>query len=240
MSDEVRNSSIGDPERDPALEPLREQRRRDERSRRRLRLAIAVTVSAHAVLGLLRWSGQSEIAVAGPRTRQVARLLPLPKLSTPEKAAPRPNKPKAIKFPIPDPTPLDPEPVREPEPLSVADLPNPDDFEGQLAESLPGPPAPPSSAVRAGDGITEPRKIHDVQPLYPEPARMARVQGTVILDVTLDERGKVRDIRVLKPLAEGLTEAAVDAVKQWRYEPSQLDGEPVAVLMTVTVTFRLA
>lgn len=240
MRDDSRGTLIGDPDRDPALEPLREQQRRDQRARRRLRLAVVMTVAAHAVLGVLRWSDQEKVAVAGTRSRQVARLVPLPKLSMPEKATPRPTKPRAIKVPIPDPTPLDPEPVREPEPLTLADLPTTDDLQGLLTETFPGPPGPPSTALRVGDGVTEPRKIHDVQPLYPEPARMARVQGTVILDVTLDEGGAVKDIRVLKPLAEGLTEAAITAVKQWRYEPSRLDGEPVAVLMTVTVTFRLA
>jgi len=240
VSDDDRSRFIGDPERDPALEPLRQQRQREERARRRLRTAVALTVAAHAALALVRWSQDEPVAVVGPRSRQVARLMPLPKLARPQETAPRPSRPQAVKVPIPDPTPLEPEPVRDPQPLTVADLPSPGDVAGLLEDVLPGPPGPVAAAIRAGTGISEPRKIHDVLPLYPEEARMARVQGTVILDVTLDEGGLVRDIRVLKPLAEGLTEAAIAAVKQWRYEPSRLDGEPVSVLMTVTVTFRLA
>jgi len=78
-----------------------------------------------------------------------------------------------------------------------------------------------------------------VSPIYPEAARKVRLEGVVILDMVVDRDGNVGDVRVLRPLAYGLTEAAITAVKQWKYEPSTVDGAPVAVVFTVTVRFSL-
>jgi protein TonB len=101
----------------------------------------------------------------------------------------------------------------------------------------PPPPAPPR-IYRTGGAIREPRKIRDVPPVYPEIARAARVEGLVILEATIDERGVVTDARVLRsePL---LDSAALTALKQWRYTPTLLNGVPVRVLMTVTFRFSL-
>jgi periplasmic protein TonB len=102
---------------------------------------------------------------------------------------------------------------------------------------LPLTPAPPT-IVRAGGAIREPRKIVNVQPVYPEIARDAGIQGLVIIEATIDERGSVVDARVLRsqPLLDG---AALAAVRQWRYTPTLLNGVPVRVLMTVTINFSL-
>ena len=91
---------------------------------------------------------------------------------------------------------------------------------------------------RIGDGIRAPMKVLDVAPVYPPEARDARVQGVVILEVTLSRTGEVSDVEVVRstPL---LDEAAVAAVRQWRYEPTLVDGEPVSILMTVTMNFAL-
>lgn len=101
----------------------------------------------------------------------------------------------------------------------------------------PPPPAPPK-VYRTGGAIREPRKIHDVAPVYPEIARAAHVEGLVILEATIDERGVVTGARVLRsqPLLDG---AALAALKQWRYTPTLLNGIPVRVLMTVTFRFSL-
>ncbi len=92
--------------------------------------------------------------------------------------------------------------------------------------------------MRVGGLITRPQRIHEVAPIYPPVARAARVEGTVILEALIDADGTVRDVRVLRsqPLLDG---AAVDAVRQWRFTPTQLNGEAVPVVMTVTVTFSL-
>jgi protein TonB len=77
-----------------------------------------------------------------------------------------------------------------------------------------------------------------VPPDYPAIARAARVQGAVILEAVLDERGKVDRVRVLRSIPL-LDEAALGAVRQWRYTPTLLNGVPVPVLMTITVHFTL-
>jgi protein TonB len=103
----------------------------------------------------------------------------------------------------------------------------------------PHPPAPETpKAYRPGGAIREPRKIQDAAPLYPEIARAAHIQGLVILEARIDERGFVTGARVLRsvPLLDG---AALAALKQWRYTPTLLNGIPVRVLMTVTFRFSL-
>ena len=92
--------------------------------------------------------------------------------------------------------------------------------------------------VRVGNGVVPPRKIRDVQPTYPPAAKAAGIEGVVILDATIDPTGAVRDIKVLRSVPE-LDQAAIDAVEQWRWEPTLVDGEPVSILMTVTVNFTL-
>jgi TonB family protein len=98
--------------------------------------------------------------------------------------------------------------------------------------------AAPQTPVRVGGVIREPRKIKDVKPVYPDDAREAKVQGMVILEVVIGKDGSVTGAKVLRPVPL-LEQAALDAVGQWKYEPTQLDGEPVEVLMVVTVNFVL-
>ncbi len=90
--------------------------------------------------------------------------------------------------------------------------------------------------MRTGGNLTPPRRIHYVAPEYPELARVARVGGTVVLDCTIGSDGRVEDVRLLSghPL---LDDAAVQAVRQWAYTPTRLNGVPVRVLLTVTVRF---
>jgi len=92
--------------------------------------------------------------------------------------------------------------------------------------------------VRVGGEIREPRKITDVKPVYPDIARQARIQGIVILEAVVGVDGSVQTARVLRP-APMLDQAALEAVTQWKYEPTLLNGVPVPVIMTVTVTFSL-
>ncbi len=100
------------------------------------------------------------------------------------------------------------------------------------------PAAPVGEAVRVGGAIPEPRKLKHVNPVYPDIARQARVLGVVILEVAISPRGNVTAVSVLRgiPLLE---EAAIDAVRQWVYAPTLLNGVPVSVIMTVEVNYRL-
>ena len=98
----------------------------------------------------------------------------------------------------------------------------------------PAPPTPSPKPLRVGGSIQAPRKLRHVAPVYPQIAQQARVTGTVILEAVLSPTGEVSNVKVLRsvPLLDA---AAVDAVAQWRYAPTLLNGTPVSVLMTVTV-----
>jgi len=104
--------------------------------------------------------------------------------------------------------------------------------------SAPPPPPPPPEPVRVGGNISPPTKTRDVPPNYPEVARAARVQGVVILEATIGPTGNVTAVNVLRSVPL-LDEAALDAVRQWAYTPTLLNGVPVPVIMTVTVNFQL-
>jgi protein TonB len=81
--------------------------------------------------------------------------------------------------------------------------------------------------------------INKVNPVYTEAARRARIQGVVIVEAIIDKQGNVTNVRVLKALPMGLDQAAVDAVKKWRFRPATLNGRPVNVYFVLTVNFQL-
>jgi protein TonB len=108
---------------------------------------------------------------------------------------------------------------------------------GGVVGGLPDAPPPPQ-AVRVGGQIKEPKKLKNITPTYPDIAKQARVQGVVILECTISPQGKVTDVKVLRGIPL-LDQAAIEAVKQWVYTPTLLNGVPVPVIMTVTVNFRL-
>ena len=92
------------------------------------------------------------------------------------------------------------------------------------------------AAVRVGGRIKPPTKIKDVKPEYPAIAQSARVGGVVTIEATIGPDGKVIDAKVVRSIPL-LDQAALDAVRQWEYTPALLNGEPVPVLVTVTVNF---
>jgi len=109
---------------------------------------------------------------------------------------------------------------------------------GGLPEAPPPPPPPPTAPVRVGGNIKTPSKTRDVKPVYPPIAQSARVQGVVIIEATIGPDGRVKDAKVLRSIPL-LDQAALDAVKQWQFTPTLLNGVPVPVIMTVTVNFTL-
>lgn len=94
-----------------------------------------------------------------------------------------------------------------------------------------------ASAVKVGGQIKPPTKIKDVRPLYPQVARSARVSGTVGIEATIGEDGKVIDAKVVRSVPL-LDQAALDAVQQWEYTPSLLNGVPTPVKLTITIAFK--
>lgn len=106
-----------------------------------------------------------------------------------------------------------------------------------FTDVAPPPPQPPPP-LRVGGNVRPPLKISDIAPVYPPIARAAHVQGVVILEAVIAEDGSVRDVRVLRSIAL-LDAAATEAVRQWRFTPTLLNGDPVPVVMTITVAFTL-
>jgi protein TonB len=113
---------------------------------------------------------------------------------------------------------------------------------GGIVSAAPPPPPPPPPAprgpIRVGGDIQAPRLIHRVEPEYPLIAQHAQIQGIVILEATVDRHGRVDEVRVLRSHSF-LNDAAVAAVRQWRYEPLMLNGEPQPFVLTVTVSFSI-
>ena len=102
------------------------------------------------------------------------------------------------------------------------------------------PVAPAPTRVRVGGNIKQPAKVLDVRPIYPEALREAGLEGVVPIDATIGVDGGVLSVRVLSAqVAPGFAGSAVAAVKQWRFTPTLLNGEPVEVQMTVSVSFSL-
>jgi len=105
--------------------------------------------------------------------------------------------------------------------------------------AAPPPPKPTAPArIKQGGNVTAASIITQTRPLYPPLARQARIQGNVVLHAIIDKDGRVAQLEVVSghPL---LVQSALDAVKQWRYKPTQLNGDPVEVDTTITFTFTM-
>jgi periplasmic protein TonB len=92
---------------------------------------------------------------------------------------------------------------------------------------------------RVGGGVSAPRVLEDPSPDYSEEARKAKYQGTVVLWLIVDSNGRPRDVRVARSLGMGLDQKAIEAVRQWKFQPAMKDGTPVAVQINVEVNFHL-
>ena len=107
------------------------------------------------------------------------------------------------------------------------------------SSSMAAPAAPeirPEGPVVTGGKVAEPRLISSAMPVYPQNAKQAGIGGDVVIKTTIDQKGNVVDMHVVSgPLM--LRQAALDALKRWRYQPSKLDGQPIAVQMLVTIKF---
>jgi protein TonB len=105
--------------------------------------------------------------------------------------------------------------------------------------TAPPPPKPkPTGPVRVGGNVQAARIVNRVQPVYPPLARQTRISGTVRLHAIISKDGTIQQLEVMSghPL---LQQAALDAVRQWRYQPTLLNGEPVEVDTTIDVIFSL-
>ena len=109
-----------------------------------------------------------------------------------------------------------------------------------IAPFLAKSPEPmPIKRIRVASRVVQANLIHDVPPQYPAEAGSARIEGTVVLLAVIGRDGMVQDVRVESGLPI-LARAAIDAVKQWRYKPYLIDGEPMEVASRITINFTLS
>jgi len=124
---------------------------------------------------------------------------------------------------------------------------------GPKDKVLPPPPPPPPArkklkkeladfekgAVRAIGDVKPPKLIKKVDPIYPDEAKKQGISGVVLLSVRSNEQGNIVGVKIVKSPHELLSKAAVEAVKQWKYEPMLIKGKPMPIIFTVTMTFKL-
>jgi periplasmic protein TonB len=212
----------------------------ETQDRKFARWALGIAIVFHVIIFAVQWpSFAGGLSDAKEKKSKIYVVKQVKFEQPPRREMQQIPKPKTQKVPIPDPTPDEPEPIRDEQPDENIDF-VPDD---NLVLGVPDAPPPPEpeGPVRfvVGGNITEPVKISGPSPVYPEAARRARIQGVVVLECTIGKDGRVQNVKILRGLPLGLTEAAVDAVNKWRFEPSTLNGKPVEVLYILTVRFNL-
>ena len=210
----------------------------DAEDSQHLRYAVVGAVFLHVILFLLNFGFfKPAIAEATQEQRKVFVLEPIRFKPPPPRRHRELAEQRTLRVPIPDPTPDEPEPIRiEKEITQEIDLPD----SGIIFDIPERPPAiEPDRAIQVGGNVTRPQKIFGPNPRYTEIARKARIQGVVIVQAIIDKGGNVTAVRVLKPLPMGLDQAAVEAIKKWKFEPATLNGKPVDVYYNLTVNFRL-
>ncbi len=235
-------------------ELLRDVVRPADARRSRTWSVLPVSIAAHALGALACFIVPLTAEEPPPPPATPARALNVIAARTaPPEPAPRRTTPTSATsrsrgaVPIAVPTSIEPERASEPPGIGEPGPPGSVDVRGgfgtgteigfSVASALPAPPPlVERKPVRPGGDVKVPAKIVHVPPVYPFIALESRVQGVVILEATISESGAVENLRVLRshPLLE---RAAIEAVRQWRYTPTRLNGVPVPVIMTVTINF---
>ena len=191
------------------------------------------------------------IFVRLPAAKDTVQPQPAPDLLVVKKFVPPPparveraelaSRQLARRMPIPDPAPGALEPIREPDGDDDAPMLPPD---AEYFIGVPEPPPPTGGPFLAGvDDVSNPVLIEEtkVEPIYPELARTARIEGTVLLQAVIEPDGRVSEVEVQRCNRPnlGFEDSAAAAVKRWRYKPAIQRGKPVAVYLTVFVEFKL-
>ena len=199
--------------------------RTDAMQRRIIARALAAALVLHGVIlaaKMPNWGPKPvRVDALQAQSMKVQFLRPPP---PPPKAPPQPPEPVTKKIPRPDTTPDEPEPIKSAPPPPVA-------------SPSPAPPSPEPAQdmgpIRVSPG-RGPGLIKKVEPRYPEFARAARLEATVVVDAVIRKDGTVSDVTVLKSTNKIFEQPCIDAVRQWRFTPGSQD-----VVLTVTVNFTL-
>lgn len=215
--------------------------------------SVPLSIAAHVVFLILLLifplAAEVSLPVAERGLPDFVRIAPPPPLPPDAPALARhavTTAPPSNSVPVLAPPAIAPEPPDPGPPLDVPIAPSvgvPSGV-GEVERLAQPPPAPPADSARPSVPIRvallpqPPRKIVDVRPMYPDIARSARVDGTVILEAVVDTNGSVTQLHVVRSVPL-LDQAALEAVRQWRYAPSEYGGRPVSVLLTITVRFTL-
>jgi periplasmic protein TonB len=100
------------------------------------------------------------------------------------------------------------------------------------------PPKPALEVLNISQGVTQGLLMRRVQPVYPPQALAMRIQGSVQLKATISKDGSIRDLTLISGQG-ALSRAAMEAVRQWKYKPYYLDGQPVEIQTQITINFKL-
>jgi protein TonB len=223
--------------------------------------ATILSIATHvAVIGSIAWVLLFSVSDTLPEVPSIMAFVTSAPAPSPPPPAPPPPAAKAAKAqvskPVPTTGPTFTVPTEIPvgiQPESGIDLGDEGGVVGGVEGGIPGgvlggvlggmvteapPPPPPAKPKRIGGELQAPALIHRVEPEYPGVAVGGKVSGTVILEATVNESGAVTEVTVLRSI-KVLDQAAIKAVKQWRYQPLVLNGQPVPFILVVTVTFSL-
>jgi TonB family protein len=225
-----------------SLDPLLLDMAKEEapQSKRALRRGLVIGAILHVAIFMIVFpTYEPEVFGVGssPKVYVMKQVRFSPPDAAPKRTRPI-ERPDVKKIPIPDPTPDEPEPIFD-EAVDGPDMEFPEVGISDVIAVPDGPPGPSASVYQIAGNVKAPIKLHTPDPVYPEEARLARIQGVVILQTIIDTLGDVTNIRVLKGLPSGLTEAAIAAVESWEFKPATLEGEPVAVHYMITVSFSV-
>jgi protein TonB len=207
------------------------------RDRRRLRVGLLAAIALHLVVIAITWPNMVRDARAAEETERTYIPIIVDHWTPPPPPAMEIPKPPARSVAIPDPSPDDPEPQRPIEETPYVPY-DPDVIHVDQANIPPPPDDRVQEPPRVGVDVKPPAVLVRIEPHYPAAALAARMSGTVILDFLIGPDGLVRDVTVLRGAPLGLTESAVEAARQWRFEPSLLNGKPITVRYVLTIRFN--
>lgn len=210
----------------------------EREDRGNLYFAIVAGIIFHIFLILVKFPKPDFVLPSLEEKKPNVVVLKPPVFKPPEKKIETLRVKKRIIF-IPDPGPENAEPIRE-HLILDEDLNIDNDFM-YFPEKIPAPPEDEKVLIVDGMEIMPPVRLTEISPVYPEAARKAGIEGIVILQLLIDKEGNVVEVKVLKGLPFGLTEAAIEEAKKQKFKPAYRSstGFPVNCIYTLTIRFKL-